>query len=146
MQITDIRITLAGRPERGRLRAFCSVTFDDQLAIHDIRIIQGDRQLFMAMPSRPLRIRCPGCLARNDLSWKRDWCLRCGRLLPKQDPVLRCGRWQPFLDIVHPVNQKTRLWLQEQILAAYREEEYRESVLCPVPETAAENRAAAQSA
>jgi len=36
----------------GRLRAVVSVTIDDMLAVHDIKVVQGDDRLFVAMPSR----------------------------------------------------------------------------------------------
>ena len=36
----------------GRLRAVVSVTVDDMLAVHDIKVVQGDERLFVAMPSR----------------------------------------------------------------------------------------------
>lgn len=50
MQITDVRIRklMSG----GRLRAVVSVTIDDMLAIHDIKVVQGEERLFVAMPSR----------------------------------------------------------------------------------------------
>ncbi|MBQ5330395.1 MAG: septation regulator SpoVG [Oscillospiraceae bacterium] len=50
MNITDIRIRKI-IPD-GRLRAIVSVTIDNELAIHDIRIVQGENRLFVAMPSR----------------------------------------------------------------------------------------------
>lgn len=50
MQITDIKIRKL-IPE-GRLRAVVSITVDGQLAVHDIKVIQGDERLFVAMPSR----------------------------------------------------------------------------------------------
>lgn len=50
MQITDIKIRKL-IPE-GRLRAVVSVTLDDRLAVHDIKVVQGDERLFVAMPSR----------------------------------------------------------------------------------------------
>ena len=50
MDITDIKIrkTITS----GRLRAIVSMTLDDTLAVHDIKIVQGDERLFVAMPSR----------------------------------------------------------------------------------------------
>ena len=50
MTITDIKIRKI-IPE-GRLRAVISITIDDQIAIHDIKVVQGDARLFVAMPSR----------------------------------------------------------------------------------------------
>ncbi len=50
MTITDIRIRKI-IPE-GRLRGVISITINGQLAVHDIKIVQGDERLFVAMPSR----------------------------------------------------------------------------------------------
>jgi stage V sporulation protein G len=50
MDITDVKIRKI--LSEGRLRAVVSVTVDDMLAVHDIKIVQGDERLFVAMPSR----------------------------------------------------------------------------------------------
>ncbi len=50
MEITDIRIRKLY--EESRLKALVSVTLERELAIHDIKIIQGPQRLFVAMPSR----------------------------------------------------------------------------------------------
>lgn len=50
MEITDIKIRKI--ISEGRLRAVISITLDDQLAVHDIKVVQGDERLFVAMPSR----------------------------------------------------------------------------------------------
>ena len=50
MEITDVRVRKI-LPE-GRLRAIVSITVDQVLAVHDIKIVQGEEKLFVAMPSR----------------------------------------------------------------------------------------------
>lgn len=50
MNITDVKIRRI--MSEGRLRAVVSVTLDDMLAVHDIKVVQGDERLFVAMPSR----------------------------------------------------------------------------------------------
>lgn len=50
MEITDVKIRRI--MSEGRLRAVVSVTIDDALAVHDIKIVEGDERLFAAMPSR----------------------------------------------------------------------------------------------
>ncbi|MCD7959072.1 MAG: septation regulator SpoVG [Ruminococcus sp.] len=50
MEITDIKIRRI--ITEGRLRAIVSVTIDNMLAVHDIKVVQGDERLFVAMPSR----------------------------------------------------------------------------------------------
>lgn len=50
MEITDVKIRKI--MSEGRLRAVVSVTINDMLAVHDIKVVQGDERLFVAMPSR----------------------------------------------------------------------------------------------
>ncbi len=50
MEISDIKIRKTMHD--GRLRAVVSVTLDNAVAVHDIKIVQGDDRLFVAMPSR----------------------------------------------------------------------------------------------
>ena len=50
MQITDVRIRKIATD--GKMKAIVSVTFDDQFVIHDIKVIEGQNGLFIAMPSR----------------------------------------------------------------------------------------------
>ena len=50
MTITDVRVRkITGE---GKMRAVASITIDDELVVHDIKIIEGDRGLFIAMPSK----------------------------------------------------------------------------------------------
>ncbi|MBR2949205.1 MAG: septation regulator SpoVG [Lachnospiraceae bacterium] len=50
MKITDVRVRKIAR--EGKMRAIVSVTFDDEFVVHDIKVIEGDKGLFMAMPSK----------------------------------------------------------------------------------------------
>lgn len=50
MEITDIRIRQIA--EVGKMKAVVSVTFDNCFVVHDIKIIEGQDKLFIAMPSR----------------------------------------------------------------------------------------------
>ena len=50
MNITDIRVRRL--LTEGRLRAVVSITLNNELAIHDIKVIEGPERLFVAMPSR----------------------------------------------------------------------------------------------
>lgn len=50
MEINDIRIRKI--LQEGRLRAVVSLTIDDAVAVHDIKLVQGDDRMFVAMPSR----------------------------------------------------------------------------------------------
>ncbi|MBD5111243.1 MAG: septation regulator SpoVG [Ruminococcaceae bacterium] len=50
MEISDIKIRKT--MHEGRLRAVVSITIDNAIAIHDIKLVQGDERMFVAMPSR----------------------------------------------------------------------------------------------
>ena len=50
MQITDVRVRKVTK--EGKMKAVVSITFDDEFAVHDIKIIEGEKGLFIAMPSR----------------------------------------------------------------------------------------------
>lgn len=50
MEITDLKIRKM--MSEGRLRAIVSITLDQMVAIHDIKVVQGEERLFVAMPSR----------------------------------------------------------------------------------------------
>lgn len=52
MNITDVRLRKVG--EEGKLKAIASVTFDDEFVVHDIKVIDGQNGLFIAMPSRKI--------------------------------------------------------------------------------------------
>ena len=50
MQITDIRIRKVDK--EGKMKAVVSITIDDEFVVHDIKVIEGEKGLFIAMPSR----------------------------------------------------------------------------------------------
>ena len=50
LEISDIKIRKT--MHEGRLRAVVSITIDNAIAIHDIKLVQGDERMFVAMPSR----------------------------------------------------------------------------------------------
>ncbi len=50
MQITDVRVRKVTK--EGKLKAVVSITLDEEFVVHDIKVIEGDRGLFIAMPSK----------------------------------------------------------------------------------------------
>lgn len=50
MQVTDVRVRKVNQD--GKMKAVCSVTFDDAFVVHDIKVVEGQNGLFVAMPSR----------------------------------------------------------------------------------------------
>ena len=78
MEITEVRIKLMEEPGE-RLKAFCSITFDNCFVIRDLKIIDGSNGPFVAMPSRKLTAHCPGCGMKNHL--RAQYCNQCGKRL-----------------------------------------------------------------
>lgn len=52
MNITDVRIRKINMD--GRMKAIVSVTFDDAFVVHDVKVVEGQNGLFVAMPSRKM--------------------------------------------------------------------------------------------
>ena len=50
MKITDVRIRKIAK--EGKMKAIVSITLDDEFVVHDIKVIEGEKGLFIAMPSR----------------------------------------------------------------------------------------------
>jgi stage V sporulation protein G len=85
MEITEIRISLRND---NKLKAFASITLDNRFVIRGLKIIEGAKGVFVAMPSRK----------RPDGT---------------------------FQDIAHPINNETRAWMEEKVIAAYHKERER---------------------
>ncbi|MDD6311447.1 MAG: septation regulator SpoVG [Firmicutes bacterium] len=52
MRITDVRIRKLS--DEGKMKAVASITFDDEFVVHDIKVIDGQSGMFIAMPSRKM--------------------------------------------------------------------------------------------
>ena len=52
MQVTDIRIRIVQVQNETQMKAVASVTFDECFVVHDIKVINGDKGMFIAMPSK----------------------------------------------------------------------------------------------
>lgn len=120
MDITEVRIKLM--EETGdRLRAFCSITFDDCFVIRDLKIIEGASGPFVAMPSRKLTARCPQCGTKNHL--RASHCNHCGLRMKDELPVKdQEGRTKLYADIAHPINSACREMIQQRVVDEYKTE------------------------
>lgn len=120
MKITEVRVKIM-EDRRDKLQAFCSITIDNGFVIRDLKIIEGAKGAFVAMPSRKLTDRCPRCGGKNHL--RAAYCNDCGAKL-NNDRAGRDadGRAKLHADIAHPINSETREAIQELILDAYRAE------------------------
>ena len=120
MEITEVRVKLINNKD-DRLKAFCSVTMDNEFVVRDIKIIEGTNGFFVAMPSRKMSDHCEKCGGKNHL--RARYCNNCGAKLPddraKKDFK---GRMKLHADIAHPINVECRQKIQEKVTIAFNEE------------------------
>src|SRR5271165_1399066 len=123
--ITEVRIKLMeGGQENERLQAFCSVTFDNAFVVRDLKIIEGTKGSFVAMPSRKLTDHCPQCGCKNHL--RARFCNQCGGRLDENRATRDAdGRVKLHADIAHPINSGCREIIQSAVLKAFQEEKER---------------------
>ena len=104
-----------------RLQAFCSITLDGEFVVRDLKIIEGQRGPFIAMPSRKLTTKCTRCSAKNEL--RARYCNSCGAKLA--DAGQGDTRSRLFADIAHPINSGCREKIQIAVLQALENERIR---------------------
>ncbi len=120
MRITEIRVKLTEDP-RNKLRAYASITFCDEFVVRDLKIIEGAKGPFVAMPSRKLADRCSRCSNKNHL--RASFCNHCGgKLEQDRAPKDERGRARLHADLAHPINSTCRIELHRAVVKAYAEE------------------------
>ncbi|MBN1521239.1 MAG: SpoVG family protein [Candidatus Aureabacteria bacterium] len=113
VQITEVRLSRRNSKD-GKLKAFATITFDNQFVIRDLKIIDGKKGLFVAMPSKKIYDSCPKCGKKNPI--RNNFCGKCGaRLNPK-----RMDRREEHRDIAHPINSQTRDYIQDIVIGEYK--------------------------
>lgn len=117
MEITEVRIKLMEDSE-DRLRAFCSITFDNCFVIRDLKIIAGSQGPFVAMPSRKLTHRCNRCGNKNYI--RSNFCNNCGsKLRQARNQSDDDSPNKLYADVAHPINQACRDLIQEHVVREY---------------------------
>ena len=120
MEISEVRVKMVANQD-DRLKAFCSMTLDNEFVIRDVKIIEGTGGLFVAMPSRKMSDHCNKCGGKNHLRAK--FCSNCGaKLAENRIKPDAHGRMKLHADIAHPINAQCRKNIQETILNAFNKE------------------------
>jgi stage V sporulation protein G len=131
MRLSEVRVSLCSSgpgngASSGRLKAFCSLTFDNSFVLRDVKLIDGNDGLFLAMPSRKLCDHCPKCREKNHL--RARFCNNCGQRLDSERylryrPVSgNSARVKLHADIAHPISADSRRLIEETVLHAYQQE------------------------
>jgi stage V sporulation protein G len=120
VEITEVRIKLMEDPGE-RLKAFCSITFDNCFVVRDLKIIDGSNGPFVAMPSRKLTAHCARCGMKNHL--RAQYCNQCGAQLSQDRmPLDAEGRAKLYADIAHPINSYCREMIQDRVINEFYDE------------------------
>ena len=124
MEITEVRIFPKEDNDK-KLRAFATLTFDHCFVVRDIKIIEGTKGYFVAMPSRQMKEPCPKCGHRNVV--RSHYCNQCGAGLPAGSSEMEQAfdpnfRQSEHKDVAHPITVECRENLQRVILDAYQRE------------------------
>ncbi len=115
-----MRIKLMEESE-DRLRAFCSITFDNCFVVRDLKIIEGSHGPFVAMPSRKLSNRCARCGNKNHI--RSNYCNNCGSRVRDNRSGGGSDDDAPnklYADVAHPINQSCRDLIQHHVVVEYR--------------------------
>ncbi|MBU4376506.1 MAG: septation protein SpoVG family protein [Candidatus Omnitrophica bacterium] len=133
MEITEVRIFPRESEDR-KLKAYATITIDNAFVVRNVKVIEGNKGLFVAMPSRKLREACPKCNYKNAV--RSRFCNQCGAALPQggepsasprgerklETTSDENGRQSGHRDIAHPITQECREYIQNKVLSAYKNE------------------------
>ena len=113
MEITEVKIFKKDNRDK-KLKAFATITLDDSFVVRDLKVIDGNKGLFVAMPSRRIKEPCPRCSHRNVIRSK--FCNNCGK--PFSEDV-NVSRENEHKDIAHPITLECRELIQKAVLDAF---------------------------
>ena len=124
MQISEVKIFLKEGQDK-KLKAYATLTFDNCFVVRNVKVIEGNKGMFVAMPSRKLKDPCPKCGFRNAVRSK--FCNQCGASLPVAEPKIfqpgdDTARQSEHKDIAHPITAECRDYIQKKVLEAYENE------------------------
>jgi stage V sporulation protein G len=120
MEISEVRVKLV-RNKDDRLKAFCSITLDNEFVVREIKVIEGTNGHFAAMPSRKMSDHCEKCGGKNHL--RARYCNNCGTALKENRARKNFrGKIKLHADIAHPINSDCRKRIQQKVISAFKEE------------------------
>jgi len=125
MEITEVKIFFRESADK-KLKAFATITFDNAFVVRNIKIIEGNKGLFVAMPSRKMKVACPKCGFKNAM--RSRYCNQCGAAIETVQPPVtseadaRLSAQSVHRDIAHPITAECRDYIQKKVLSAYEAE------------------------
>ncbi|MCD5397721.1 SpoVG family protein [candidate division NPL-UPA2 bacterium] len=131
MEITEVKVRLRDNADR-KLKAYATITFDHEFVVRDVKVIDGKKGFFVAMPSRKLRESCLKCRFGNEIRSK--FCGQCGHRLEHAPQPLEGSREtkSEHRDLAHPITSRAREYIQNTVLEAYEAEKAKVAPRQPV--------------
>ncbi len=120
MEVTDVRIRLVYGHNAERLRAFATITLDREFVVRDMKVIEGNNGIFVAMPSRKIMTRCQRCNAKNYI--RAGYCNECGKRMKTQQPEHTLPANKEHVDVAHPITQACRDRIHLAVINAFNKE------------------------
>ena len=118
MEISSVRVHLRDSKQESKLRAFVTITLDGVFVVRDLKIIEGKKGLFVAMPTFKIKKPCHECGNQNFL--RSQYCSKCGKSLPQED--MNDNKVEEYKEIAHPITREARNYIQDTVLEAYQKE------------------------
>lgn len=134
MEITEVRIFMKEGQDK-KLKAYATVTFDNAFVVRNIKVIEGQKGLFVAMPSRKMKESCPKCNFKNVVRSK--FCNNCGTNMESAPRPVRdqqeeaAARQSEHKDIAHPITLEFREYIQKKVLDGFDAEKKKGLVSVP---------------
>lgn len=124
MEITEVKIFLKEGQDK-KLKAYATLTLDNCFVVRNVKVIEGNKGMFVAMPSRKVKDPCPKCHFRNAVRSK--FCNQCGAGLPQAEPRMPAAgddmaKQSEHKDIAHPITAECRDYIQKKVLESYEKE------------------------
>lgn len=130
MNITDISIKLSdeaiGAIEENRdplketgLLAYCTMVVDSEFVINDMKVINGYKGVFIAMPNRKITIRLK-CGHKNPIDV--NYCSNCGKKTNLNSSGDDDDATRKYVDIAHPISASCRQLIHNKIMEAFEKE------------------------
>lgn len=149
MELTEIRIDIpnlryAASDTRSALLACYSLVFDEELAIHSVKLVQGKETPFLAMPNERKHDHCPSCHVKNHLL--ANFCNNCGVKLAKDRHLFLFTNGEQrsnrlYNDLTHPITNDLREYLLDECLDAYKKEKQNPGSILPLQRDASRRTA-----
>lgn len=122
MEITEVKVILKEGPDK-KLKAYATITLDNSFVVRNVKVIKGNKGMFVAMPSRKMRESCTKCNYKNAI--RSRFCNQCGANLPPPPSVREASqevKQSEHRDIAHPITLECREYIQKKVLEAYERE------------------------